>query len=82
MKEKVLPPEAQDPSEVWGLLLYDPKGGINCRNGVPREESRLHFCPRFLKDVCLTLVGGETRFSDLGKVFTLFCIVVNYPFRK
>lgn len=82
MKEKVLPPEAQDPSEVWGLLLYDPKGGINCRNGVPREESRLHFCPRFLKDVCLTLVGGKTRFSCLGNVFTLFCIVVNYPFRK
>lgn len=24
---------------MWGLLLYDPEGGINCRNVVPMPEN-------------------------------------------
>lgn len=70
---------------MWGLLLYDPEGGINCRNVAPTSEDWAALLSTLPKR-CLFNPGGMTvgreGFRLLGKSFPPSWTHVNYLLRK
>lgn len=56
---------------MWGLLFYDPVGGINCQNVVPMEENWAGLLSTLPKRCLFNSSGGkDTTGSALGEVLT------------